>query len=401
MPGIAGAGWIRLILPGVTSPVVTARLIQVSPEISRTCAAAMRSCYSSWPAHALFTDRSAFPDSEVHRMLRKAVELGHMDVLEHGFATWIVEASPEEVLEALLEHRFLNLTRLGANRWLITTTLRSLVDTRGSRSAVLSEVGRFLPKLAPWLSEQAPQSQVKQPPREGYPEGAQVWMLSYTDFAGLRAAAGPLAIGDLLWHGGFTFSISGVSRSFTHQLVRHRLAAFSQQSQRHVAVARGGAWYGSPPGLPAGLTEEYARFMDGVASFYGRLLSGGARKEDARFVLPNATLTHITMSATAWEFRRMLSQRLDTAAQWEIRDVSWAILSLIYLVLPEIAELEDPAGSSAWVRASLDRLLPELEAARGEFQRLPPGSWMEVRLPKGLLEHPVRAYAVRHAPAQI
>ncbi|MGC8555719.1 MAG: FAD-dependent thymidylate synthase [Conexivisphaera sp.] len=376
-------------------------LVQASSEIPRTCAAAMRSCYSSWPAHSLFMDRTAFPDSEVSRMLRKAVELGHMDIFEHGFVTWIVEASPEEVLEALIEHRFLYVTRLGRDRWLITATLRSLLDTAGSNNAVLSELGRSLSRLAPWLSEQPPQQPIKQPPKEGYPEGPQVWLLSYTDFELLSDTVGSLPRERLLWHGGMTFSISGVSRSLTHQLVRHRLAAYSQQSQRHVAVARGRAWYGVPPGLPGDVAGEYAEFMDGVASLYAKLLGSGVRKEDARFVLPNATLTHITMSATAWEYRRMFSQRLDPAAQWEIRDVSWAMFSLAYIVAPSIAELEDPARSSSEVRGNLERLLPTLDRAREEFRRLPPGGVMEVAFPAGLLEHPVRAYAVRHAPSSV
>ncbi len=372
-----------------------AELVLASPEISRTCAAAMRSCYSSWPAHSLFLDRSAFPDSEVHRMLRKAVELGHMDIFEHGFLTWVVEATPAEVLSSILEHRFLYVSELGPGRWLVTATLRSLLDTRGSRDPLLRELQRSLEGLAPWLYSEPAQSQVKLQPREGYPEGAQVWMLSYTDFGRLLEITG-IQPEKALWHGGFTFSISGVSRSFTHQLVRHRLAAYSQQSQRHVAVAKGKAWYGTPPSLPEGALEEYRRFMDEVSSLYSRLIGMGARKEDARFVLPNATLTHITMTATAWEYRRMFSQRLDPAAQWEIRDVSWAMFSLAYLVLPAIADLEDPARSIGEVRAALEGLLPGLEEQRRQFSALPPGGVLEVRLPEGLLEHPVRAYALKH-----
>lgn len=375
--------------------VPRAELIRASPEISRTCAAAMRSCYSSWPAHSLFVDRSAFPESEVHRMLRKAVELGHMDVFEHGFLTWVVEASPEEMLDAAMEHRFLYVTKLGGGRWLVTSTLRSLLDTRGTRNPVLSELGRSLSGLAPWITELPEASQLRQSPKEGYPEGPQVWMLSYTDFGSPPSLVG-IAGDALLWHGGFTFSISGVSRSLTHQLVRHRLAAYSQQSQRHVAVAKGRAWYGVPPKLSSDAVRRYGEFMDGVAAFYAGLLGAGARKEDARFVLPNATLTHITMTATAWEYRRMFSQRLDPAAQWEIRDVSWAMFSLAYLVLPSIAELEDPARSSSEVRGVLGRLLPELDRMKEDFASLAPGEIMDLKLPGDLLEHGVGAHAVKH-----
>lgn len=375
-----------------------AELVSRYPSLARTCAAAMRSCYSSWPAHALFLDTGAFPEPDVNRMLRKAIELGHMDVFEHGFLTWIVEASEREMLNALMEHRFLYVSRLGEGRWLVTATLRSLLDTRGTSDPVLRELQGSLEEVAPWISSGPEASQAKLTPREGYPEGAQVWLLSYTDFDSLSRATN-LGLERLLWHGGFTFSISGVSRSLTHQLVRHRLAAYSQQSQRHVAVAKGRAWYGTPPGISAAAADEYRNFMDSAASLYAELLRRGVRKEDARFILPNATLTHITMTATAWEYRRVLSQRLDPAAQWEIRDVSWAMLSLAYLVLPPIAELEEPARGIGSVMEALRKLIPVLEEARERFSSAKPGEVVEVELPDHLLEHPVKAYAIRHEPA--
>ena len=385
--------WPRVSVP-------KAELVSRYPEISRTCAAAMRSCYSSWPAHSLFTDRSVFPESEVNRMLKKAVELGHMDIFEHGFLTWIVEASQREVLSSLMEHRFLYVSEMGADRWLVTATIRSLLDTKGSSNPLLRELQKYLNELAPWISTQPEQSQIKQSPKEGYPEGTQVWLLSYTDFASLYGAV-DVDPERLLWHGGFTFSLSGVSRSLTHQLVRHRLAAYSQQSQRHVAVAKGRAWYGMPPGISGAAAEEYRNFMDSAASLYAELLRRGVRKEDARFILPNATLTHITMTATAWEYRRMFSQRLDPAAQWEIRDVSWAMFSLAYIVLPSIAELEDPARSMSDVRDTLRRLLPILDESRDRFSKASPGDVLEIVLPSDLLSHPVSAYLIKHRSSRV
>ena len=341
--------------------LVKARLVYVYPELARVSAAAMRSCYSSWPAHKLFLDRKAFPDSEVTRMLRKALELGHLDVLEHGFASWAVEAGAEEMLDALVE---------------------------------------WLPEIAPWTKGEEGAKPVKQAPKPGYPEGAEVWLLSYTEFEKLGGAVPGLGLEEERLHGGFTFSISGVTRSFTHQLVRHRLAAYSQQSQRHVRVARGEAWYGVPPRLPREAAREYREFMARVASFYSRLVEAGTRKEDARFVLPNATLTHITMTATAWEYLKMFSLRVDPAAQWEIRDVAWAMLGLAMLVAPQLfTSLEEPAWLSSSVRERFEKLMEAVERSRGDFRRLEPGGVFELEIPDSVQEHSVKAYVVKQGAA--
>ncbi len=380
------------------SVLVEAKLIQVSPELSRVSAAAMRSCYSSWPAHVLFLDHESFPESEVERMLKKAVELGHLDVLEHGFATWLVKGRVEYISEALVEHRFLNVSKISERRWLVTTTVRSLLEyrRRGYRMPLMDALAESLPRLAPWFWEKKELRPIKQKPKEGYPEGPEVWLLSYTDFDGLAAKVG-LEQDGLALHGGFTFSVSGVSRAFTHQLVRHRFAAYSQQSQRHVRVARGTAWYGVPPWLPQDVEGDYHGFMTHVASFYSELIEKGARKEDARFVLPNAALTHITMTANAWEYARMFSLRVDPAAQWEIRDVTWAMLALSMLVAPSLfRRLDEPVWNIEDVRRKLKLVKDVVEEKRRHFNSLGPGEKIEIPIPKDVQEHEVRAYAIKY-----
>lgn len=377
-------------------------LVGVYPELARTCACAMRSCYSTWPAHRLFLDRDAFPETEVVRMLNKAVELGHLDVLEHGFATWLVEESPASVLDLLLRHRFFYVSRAGEGKWVITGTVRSLMEAKpkAGGSRLLEALVSSLDELAWWLGKGRGLKPMRQEPQEGYPGGCEVWLISYTDFKGLRERleerGARVGTGDLLWHGGFTFSVSGVSRAFTHQLVRHRVAVYSQQSQRFVRVAKG-AWYGLPPTLPDELRDEYCSFMEEVASFYHKLLGRGARKEDARFVLPNSTLTHITMTAPAWEYLKLYSLRLDPAAQWEIRGVCWAMLALSMTVEPSLFErLEEPAWGVSEARRQFKELRDRLPEYVDGFERARRGDVVVVELPEGLAPNVRRAAVVKH-----
>ena len=248
-------------------------LVSYTPDLERLCASAMRSCYSEKPSHELYLSTD-FNDDQVKRMLRKAVEAGHLSVIEHA---------------------------------------------------------------------------------------------------------------------SLTFSISGVSRVLTHQLVRHRLASYSQQSQRHVRL-KGEKWYLKPPSIQ---DSAFDAFMDDVNKYYNFLLLRGIPKEDARLILPNATLTHITMTANPRELRRIFSLRCDTAAQWEIRDVCWIMLGLSLLVAPNIfSTLDPPAVLSKDVLSRLEKLTAEVNEQRNEFNKLVRGSLFKLRTSVDL-EHPVTGCAIK------
>ena len=100
-------------------------------------------------------------------------------------------------------------------------------------------------------------------------------------------------------HASFTFAISGVSRALTHQLVRHRIASYSQQSQRYVRFED--VSYVVPPSIEndESLRIEYEKFMERVWDEYKSLLSKGMPEEDARYVLPNAAKTNIIVTMNA------------------------------------------------------------------------------------------------------
>ncbi len=121
-------------------------------------------------------------------------------------------------------------------------------------------------------------------------------------------------------HASFTFAIDGISRACSHQLVRHRIGiSFDQQSQRYVDMSQ--PEYVIPPTIAAN-GDLAARFQEGMeASFalYRELVEAGIPKEDARFVLPNATATRLVMTVNFRQLMHMASIRLCFRAQWEIR----------------------------------------------------------------------------------
>ncbi len=142
-----------------------------------------------------------------------------------------------------------------------------------------------------------------------------------------------------LHHGSATFLFEGISRTCTHQLVRHRLASFSQESQRYVDLSKGG-WRAIVPDAVAETPEamaELAEFWQIAEEKYARLRSLGIRKEDARFLLPNAAETRIvtTMNFAAWSHFLWL-RAIDKAAQWEIRAMGQAVLKMLNAIAPDV-----------------------------------------------------------------
>ncbi|UCE81528.1 MAG: FAD-dependent thymidylate synthase [Methanobacteriota archaeon] len=126
-------------------------------------------------------------------------------------------------------------------------------------------------------------------------------------------------------HAHFTFSVEEVSRSLTHQLVRHRIASYSQQSQRYVGMEK--ADYVFPPTIDRDpeASAIYAKAMDDAWEAY-RALALKVPKEDARYVLPNACHTNITLTMNARELWHLFRLRCCKRAQWEIRLMAWMML---------------------------------------------------------------------------
>jgi thymidylate synthase (FAD) len=140
----------------------------------------------------------------------------------------------------------------------------------------------------------------------------------------------------IIEHAGATFEISGISRACSHQLVRHRLASYSQESQRYVDMSEP-EW-----ALPSEVLDAepamavWNDFVRKVQEAYQALRELGLRKEDARFVLPNAAATRILVTMNFRELLHFFRVRISRAAQWEIRGVGVRMLELIYPHAPSV-----------------------------------------------------------------
>ncbi len=137
-----------------------------------------------------------------------------------------------------------------------------------------------------------------------------------------------------LEHAYATFHISGCSRAMTHQLVRHRLISVSQQSQRYVDEKS--FEYVIPPSVPTERQDEFRQDMESIRAMYAKWQAHGLKKEDARFVLPNACTSEIVISANFREFRHIFAVRCDRRAQWEIRQACAAMLRELHACAPSV-----------------------------------------------------------------
>jgi thymidylate synthase (FAD) len=150
--------------------------------------------------------------------------------------------------------------------------------------------------------------------------------------------------GSTIEHIVFTFALSGVSRTLSHQLVRHRAGvAFDQQSQRYVK------YKGAATMLPAtiaegdeGLRARYEEQVGGALGLYAALVEAGVPGEDARFVFPNATRTNLVMTTNLRALIHMSGLRLCTMAQWEIRRLFQLIRHEVFGVSPFLGSFLAP-----------------------------------------------------------
>jgi thymidylate synthase (FAD) len=144
-------------------------------------------------------------------------------------------------------------------------------------------------------------------------------------------------------HANFTFSLEEVSRALTHQLVRHRIASYTQQSQRYVTYDTLKE-YVTPPSI-ADKPEAKKIFdetLENISKTYQKLLEMGIQKEDARYILPNAAKTNIIVTMNARELRHFFNLRCCARTQWELREVATEMLRQVKKVAPSLFENAGP-----------------------------------------------------------
>lgn len=131
-------------------------------------------------------------------------------------------------------------------------------------------------------------------------------------------------------HSSASFRIDEISRTASHQIVRHRMASFSQRSQRYVNEEN--FEFVTPPSIQTNKDASliYNETMNLLNQQYLKLVSAGIKKEDARFILPNAATTSLVMTANFREWLHVIDVRVSRSAQWEIRELMILIWKELY-----------------------------------------------------------------------
>jgi thymidylate synthase (FAD) len=345
----------------VTLVALTERNPALTPEALADCGdlATILAGKSTYPEAIMeFAGRVCYNSTQrmgtAPEFIAARVREQHEDIVEHVVVTVRVHGT-QEPMGWRLHNRHCEVSQLGEMEWLVSANVRVWLDffRKGIALAALPLLWPVAPAVfreisaAPSTAAPSTAAQGAQPlpafshafqradqsallPIEQGP--MRVTLLGYT-----QPVLDDPAL--LLDHGAATFFFEGISRACTHQLVRHRLASFSQESQRYVALSKGGWQAIVPPAVAANpeAQAELAEFWQIAEQKYTRLRELGIRKEDARFLLPNAAQTRIvaTMNYAAWSHFLWL-RAVDKAAQWEIRALGQAVLHVLYCLAPAV-----------------------------------------------------------------
>lgn len=141
-------------------------------------------------------------------------------------------------------------------------------------------------------------------------------------------------------HASFTFSVKGISRVCSHQLVRHRLASYTQQSQRYVKFKKDELGFVTPKTIKnSSLRGAYEKMMEEISKLYEKLLKEEKiPAEDSRYILPNAAETNLTVTMNARSLLHFFGLRLCDRAQWEIRELAARMLIEVKKAAPVLFE---------------------------------------------------------------
>ncbi|HPU02125.1 MAG: FAD-dependent thymidylate synthase [Firmicutes bacterium] len=163
-----------------------------------------------------------------------------------------------------------------------------------------------------------------------------------------------------LEHVSFTFAVEGVSRALSHQLVRHRIASYSQKSQRYVDETNF-TWI-TPPSIEKNpvAKEIFERQIEAIRRCYAELCAAVPR-EDARYILPNACETKLVVTMNARSLLHFFRVRCCNRAQWEIRRLARLMLAEVRRVAPELFRNAGPPCET-------DNYCPEGEMSCGRLQ---------------------------------
>ena len=172
-----------------------------------------------------------------------------------------------------------------------------------------------------------------------------------------------------LEHVSFTFAIEGVSRVLTHQLVRHRIASYSQQSQRY--VSEHDFEYIMPPAVASNKAakEKFEQLMNTIQNTYNELVELGVHKEDARYCLANAAETKIVVTMNARTLLHFFQLRCCVRAQWEIRHLAELMLAQVKTIAPLLFKKAGPTCITSNYCSEGDLTCGRLAAMQGSAKK--------------------------------
>ncbi len=135
----------------------------------------------------------------------------------------------------------------------------------------------------------------------------------------------------VLEHAGATFRIKGGSRTFTHELVRHRLMSPSQESQRYVEYGKTRDYDVVLPSTieKSKFNDRYLELAVQCEKLYSEMVLEDIPKEDARYILPGGTTSQIVITANLREYRHIFEVRCNPRAHWEIRGICLQMLEIL------------------------------------------------------------------------
>lgn len=207
---------------------------------------------------------------------------------------------------------------------------------------------------------------------------------------------------DVLEHGSLTYDIQCISRACSHQLVRHRLASFSQQSQRYVRIARD-IGHIKPPSIPdelripvsingQNLNLNFGDIIDITRQIEEGYVKAGIKPEDARYARINAAATNIVTTMNPRQLLHVFSLRCSPDAQWEIRCLAWAMYACARLIAPLIFENIPNSDNRDYFAKKISKLNEILLNVRPKFETIEAGELFEIPLEGLGLEHSITAF---------
>ncbi|RLG41485.1 MAG: FAD-dependent thymidylate synthase [Thermoproteota archaeon] len=245
----------------------------------------------------------------VRRLIRNLFKSGHHSVFEHSFVRVYLNGDLSALKNMFFDFKYVELS---AGKEIVASfNLRTALEMIQSENKLIRSLAREsisnFPILASVLGIESNErlDLSVELGRRIERDGIRIFPAIQSDYPDER-------------HAFYSFIVEGISRVCSHQFVRHRTLSFTQQSQRHV---KPGDFY-----LPSELSESVIRLMTKEVSrsfdLYEKLVKMGVKKEDARYILPQAVTTRLFVSGRKIAWNHFLDLRLDPSAQAEIRKVA-------------------------------------------------------------------------------